>query len=289
MAHPRRPRQPQRTLPSFLLALLFHAALFGALTLAVNWRTESEAPAVAELWGAVPPPPVEVAPAPPPPPPPPPKVEPEQREADIALKIEQKKLEEQKRLEEQRKLEEQKRLEDQRRLEEQKRLMEQKRLEEQKKLAEQKKLDEQKKLAEQKEQQKEQRRLEAQREAVRKAEQERMLAQAGGPSGGSATGAVGGTGRRDAGYADMLKACIRPHLAFVVPEGTSPEVYAQFRIEVLPSYELAGVKLVKPSGLAGYDAAAERAIRRCDPIPRPRDGKFERTIVLDMKPVESKQ
>ena len=89
MAHPRRPRQPQRTLPSFLLALLFHAALFGALTLAVNWRTESEAPAVAELWGAVPPPPVEVAPAPPPPPPPPPKVEPEQREADIALKIEQ--------------------------------------------------------------------------------------------------------------------------------------------------------------------------------------------------------
>jgi colicin import membrane protein len=87
MAHPRAPRRPQRTLPSFLLALAMHVALFGALSIVVNWRTESEAPAVAELWGAVPPP-IEVAP--PPPPPPPPKVEPEQREADIALKIEKK-------------------------------------------------------------------------------------------------------------------------------------------------------------------------------------------------------
>ena len=244
----------------FLLALAFHAALFGALTLVVNWRTESEAPA----W------PSSGArcrrhrskSAPPPPPPPPPKVEPEQREADIAPKIEPKKLEEQ-RSSRSKKLEDHKRLEDQKRLEEQKRLAEQKKLEEQKKLAEQKKLEEQKKLAEQKEQ----KRLDAQREAVRKAEHERMLAQSDAAPGGSPTGVAGGAGRRDAGDADLLKACIRPHLAFVVPEGTSPEVYAQFRIEVLPSYELAGVKLVKPSGLAGYDAAAERAIRRCASHP----------------------
>ena len=75
----------------------------------------------------------------------------------------------------------------------------------------------------------------------------------------------------------------------MVPDATSDKIYAQFRIEVLPTGEQAGVRLVKPSGLAGYDAAAERAIRRCDPIPRKRDGTVERTIVLDMFPVESKQ
>jgi hypothetical protein len=43
---------------------------------------------------------------------------------------------------------------------------------------------------------------------------------------------------------------------------------------------------VRASGLAGYDAAAERAIRRCDPFPRKRDGTIDRTIDVRMYPVE---
>lgn len=281
MAHPRRPRRSQRTLTSFLLALAFHLALFGALTLVVHWRTESDAPAVAELWGAVPPPPVEVAP--PPPAPPLPNLEPAKTEADIAIKIEKKPPPEVKPEPQPEPKPEPKKVEVK---PPEPSKAELKKLEEMKKLEEKKKLDEAKKLEERKKAE-EQKRLEAQREAVRKSEQQRMLAQAG--AGGSSEGVAGGSGRRNAEYIDLVKACIRPHIVFAVPEGTSPQVYAEFRLDVLPTGEQMGVQLIKPSGLPGYDAAAERAIRRCDPIPRRRDGPPERQIVLKMSPVELKQ
>jgi colicin import membrane protein len=82
--------------------------------------------------------------------------------------------------------------------------------------------------------------------------------------------------------------CIRPHIAFAVPEGTSASVYADFRVELLPDGSVASVRLVRPSGLANYDAAAERAIRRCDPFPRKREGGIDRTIDVRMYPVEAR-
>ncbi|MDZ7653732.1 MAG: hypothetical protein U5L03_14885 [Burkholderiaceae bacterium] len=91
---PRRPRLPQSRdhMPSsFGLALLMHALLFGGMTLAVQWRTQPAAPVVAELWSSLPPQLIAVPEVAPPPPPPPPKVEPEpDREAEIALKQEEK-------------------------------------------------------------------------------------------------------------------------------------------------------------------------------------------------------
>ena len=79
----------------FGLALLIHALLFAAMTFAVQWRTQPQAPIMAELWSALPPPVVaEVAPpAPLPPvvqlpPPPPPAPKPE-RPADITLEQKQ--------------------------------------------------------------------------------------------------------------------------------------------------------------------------------------------------------
>jgi colicin import membrane protein len=46
------------------------------------------------------------------------------------------------------------------------------------------------------------------------------------------------------------------------------------------------VRLVKPSGLPGYDAAVERAIRRTDPFPRKPDGTVDRTVSIRFRPVE---
>jgi colicin import membrane protein len=71
-----------------------------------------------------------------------------------------------------------------------------------------------------------------------------------------------------------------------VPEGTPPTVTAEFRVELLPDASVASVALLKPSALPGYDAAAERAIRRCDPFPRKRDGTVDRTIIVTLRPVE---
>jgi len=64
-------------------------------------------------------------------------------------------------------------------------------------------------------------------------------------------------------YKALIIACIRPNIAFAVPDGTPEQVYAEFKVELLPTGEQAAPpKLIKPSGLPGYDDAAERAIIR---------------------------
>ncbi|WP_053845993.1 cell envelope integrity protein TolA [Paracidovorax avenae] len=112
------PTRPPGRLRAIALAVLVHAALIGALTWGVNWKTSADQPAIeAEIWSALPqqaapaavappPPPQPVQqptpPAPPPPapapppPPPPPKAAPDPREADIAIEREKKRLEQEK-------------------------------------------------------------------------------------------------------------------------------------------------------------------------------------------------
>ncbi len=266
-AAPRRPHVQHDTAPSFALALGMHALLFVSMSFVVQWRTQDPGPVVAELWGALPPPApaIEVAPRPPPPPPPveqpkpeikpppePPKLDPEisvQQEKKPPPKKEEPKKEEPKK-------------------------------EVAKKEAPKKdtpKGDLDKLLAQQVAQQAAKAR--AEEEARRRAETERMLAQAG-------PAATDGRSRGDPTYRARVIGCIRPHIVFAVPEGTSAGVAALFRVELLPDGTVADVRLVKPSGLAGYDAAAERAIRRCDPFPRPLEGTFERVLEVDMRPVE---
>ena len=106
--------------------------------------------------------------------------------------------------------------------------------------------------------------------------------------GGATTAGTTSSGVRgsDGGYSALVIGCIRPHIVFVVPAGTAASVYADFRVELLPDGAVASVRLVRASGLPGYDEAAERAIRRCDPFPRKRDGTLDRTIDVRMYPVE---
>lgn len=89
-------------------------------------------------------------------------------------------------------------------------------------------------------------------------------------------------------YKALLQACIRPHIIFNVPEGTKPRQFiAEFEVTLLPTGEQVGApRLVKGSGLAAYDQAVERAIRRCDPFPRPKDGPMPRSLPLIFDPVE---
>lgn len=247
---PRAPRPTEQTTSSFVLAVAMHALLFMALWINVQWRTQPQGEIVAELWGALPAP-VEVAPPPPPPPIVARTPEPEPRDADIVLQQErQKKLAEEKQ-----------------------------RLEEQKREAEQRKLEEAKRKAA------EEKREVAQREAVRKAEQQRMLAQAGGAP--TATAETAGSSRGDASYAAQLVALIKPRIVFAVPEGTSTQIHAIFQVDLLPTGEILAIKLLKASGLPGYDAAVERAIRRTDPFPRKRDNTVDRSVTITFRPVEA--
>lgn len=269
---PRLPGEQRNTLSSFALALAMHALLVGGLSLVVQWRTQPAAPVVAELWGSLPP--VEVPAPPPEPAPPAPKAEPEpeRRDADIVVKQEKKEPPEvdldlvRKREEERQRVEAEKK-----RIEEEKRRIE----------AEKKRLEAERKKAEAK--------LAAEREAQRLADVERLLAQAGSAQGApqAQTGPAGGA-RGSAEYAARLVAYIKQFIVFPVPEGTSPQIYAEFEVELLPTGEQARVRLVKPSGLAGYDAAVERAIGRANPFPRKPDGTVDRVVTIRFYPVEKR-
>ncbi len=290
---PQQPRSEQNTPAAFLLALAMHALLVGALWISMQWRTEPSGAVVVELWGGPPAAePIVIAPAPPPPPPPVrAEPEPERPNADIVLKQEKKappKVEppppDLKKVEaEKRRIE----------AEKQRVAAEEKRRETEKKQLE----AERKKQAETAAQAAERRREDERREAVRKAEEARMLAQAGaGSSAGSAGGTAGGSARGtaaagagggDAGYVGQLVALIRPRIVFAVPENTPASVYADFQVDLLPTGEILTVRRLRASGLPGYDEAVERAIRRTDPFPRKRDGTVERTVIIRFRPVDA--
>ena len=121
--------------------------------------------------------------------------------------------------------------------------------------------------------------------ALQKAQVERLLAQAGTAP---ATGGTGG-GRSDK-YTAQIVSCIRPHIIFNVPDSIAPQQYvAVFEVMLLPTGEQTGApRLIKASGLAAYDQAVERAIRRCDPFPPPREGTMPRSVRLSFDPVETR-
>jgi colicin import membrane protein len=277
---PQQPRSEQNTPAAFLLALMMHALLVLALWLSVQWRTEPAGAVVVELWGAAPPPEPAVVAPPPPPPPVKAEPEPERADADIVVRQEKKAAPKAEPPPDTKKIEaEKRRAEEERRRQE----AETKRLAEEKKQLE----AERRKQAEATAQAAERRREDERREAVRKAEEARVLAQAGsGSAGGSPVAATGAGGRGDAGYAGLLAGLIKPRIVFAVPDRTSPSVHADFDVDLLPTGEILAVRLVKPSGLPGYDAAVERAIRRTDPFPKKADGTVDRTIRLTFRPVE---
>jgi len=249
----RTPPAASRTGPSFALALTMHVLLFLGMSLAVRWNTKPQTPAVAQVWSALPPimevtPPPQPTPTPQPQPQPAPPLE----KPDIAL-------------------EKQKKEQAQRR---------QKEEEKRKKEQEAKRKAEAEAQAKAQAQQKAE---QAQREALRKEEAERLLKQlsAAAPAAAPSDGAG-----QDTGWHAQVIGCIRPHIAYSVPENTSAQVYAEFELDLLPTGEQVAVRLTRASQLPGFDAAAERAIRRCNPIPRRTDGTVLRRFVLVVRPVE---
>lgn len=245
---PHRWHAPERgSGPAFALSLLAHAVLFIAIAFMVRWKSEPPAPATAELWTLPSAPVVQAArPAVVEPLPP----TPEPRKAEIV--VEQKKAPPPKAVPK-------------------------------KEVAP----DPPKKSIAPDPPKKDDTRVDAkkievERQAAAKAALERMQAQAG-----PGTRAAAAGGLSDA-YGAQLNACIRPHIIFNVPEGTRPKQFvAEFEVALLPTGEQVGApKLIKASGLAAYDQAVERAIRRCDPFPRPKDGAMPRSQSLVFDPVE---
>ena len=233
--------------PAFALSILAHALLFIAIAFMVRWKSEPVGTVSAELWSLPPPAAMQQPALPTPAPPPPAKVEPPPPEPPRKAEIvEEKKAPP--------KVEPKKELPP--------------------KKEEPKKVDPQKKV-------------ETKTEPAVKAPDpntaiQRALAQA---NQGAPAVASGGLSNA---YAARVQSCIRPHIIFDVPPGTRAGQYvARFEVMLLPTGEQTGApRLLKSSGLAAYDVAVERAIRRCDPFPLPKEGRVPSPLPLVFDPVE---
>jgi colicin import membrane protein len=256
---------PNEKAISGALAAGMHLVFLLLLIFGVSWqKKQPDAAVIVDLWNNLPPvtQPKADTPAPPEPAPPPPKVEakpapapkpappPEVKAApkpDIALKD---KLEKEKR-------EKQKAAEDQRK--------------ERDTLDAKKREDD--KLARAKEEQ-----AKAAKEAKARQEQDDALKKLAQQQAASQNRA------RDEAI-ERIRGRIRRFIVEPPNLQGNPEV--EFDVVMLPGGEVLGVKLRKPSGIAAYDSAVERAILKAQPLPVPSDPalfKDFRELNLKFKP-----
>ncbi|HXQ64431.1 putative Protein TolA [Burkholderiales bacterium] len=237
--------------PAFLAALIMHAALVGWMWFAVQWRTSASAPAVAELWELAPP--IEAAVEPPVPAPPVVSVPPPPSEQPTPPKADIVQKQEAPR----------------------------RPVESPHKETLTKKDNKAKNAQPTHE---DVRRQQAERQHQQ--EMARLTQQAGVVSRTPALASAGPIGNE---YSAKIQSAVRAHLFFAVPEGVSPSVFAEFEVELLPTGEQAkDPRLVKPSGLPGFDEAAQRAILRTDPFPRRDDGTVPRSLSLRLYPQDAR-
>jgi len=70
-------------------------------------------------------------------------------------------------------------------------------------------------------------------------------------------------------YKGLIRAKIR--VGIVMPPDVADDAVAEFAITLLPDGSLLDVTRTKSSGNAAYDSAVERAIRKAEPLPLPKD------------------
>ncbi|MCX7274939.1 MAG: cell envelope integrity protein TolA [Burkholderiales bacterium] len=278
---------------AFLLALLMHLMLVAMFLLGLRWQTHPPVAVQAELW--TPPAPRET-PAPAPPAPvvpetanPPPRPVDTEPAADITLQTLRKERERQAREAEAARLAEAKQQADAqaRRQAQARAAAEAKALQarqaaealDAKKALEARKLLEARKAREAAEaRQQEQARLDEQAQERSRADHvKRLLAQAGGertPRQGAAVGAEAGgaSGAALGTWGAKVASHIRSNTVFQIPPDLRGNPKAEFTVSILPDGSIVNLKLTRSSGVPAWDQAAERAIRRSDPLPRPPAG-----------------
>ena len=277
------PPPEKRSTRAFVLAILAHLLLLGALTWGVNWKRSDQAASFeAELWSAVPqqaaPRAVESPPPPPPPPPAPtpptprpapeaPKVAPTAPDVDIALEQEKKRKLLQKQKEaEAKKEKESKAKED---------------------IAKRKAAEEAKTLEATKQDAKDLEKLQQQKlaEATKKQRDDamkRMMGMAGATGGAEATGTALKSSGPSAGYNGKVAAKVKPNVIFTDDIAGNPS--AEVEVRTTPDGTIVGQRLVKSSGNKAWDDAVIKAIIRTETMPRDVDGKVPTPMILVFTP-----
>ncbi len=287
------PHADAGALRAFVLALLVHMLLIGALTWGVNWkRSDPDLSFEAELWSSVP---QEAAPreveAPPPPPPPAPETPqlkapppPPAPDVDIALEREKKrKLELKKKEAELAKAKaEQERLKElQAKKEKEQKAKEElaKRKAEEAKKLEAKKADDKKQDLKEVEKKK---LADAAAEKQRQDNIKRAMGLAGATGNTDAKGTAQKASGPSASYGGKVRAKVRPHIAFTddIPGNPTAEV----EVRTGPDGTILSQRLIKSSGNKAWDEAVIKAIIRTETMPRDVDGRVPTPMILEFRP-----
>ena len=265
------PQKPGGMGMGALMAGIVHIGLLLALAIGVSWHASEPEGVSAELWAAVPqvaaPPATEAPPVEQPKPQkqvteetPPPK--PVQREADIGIEKErEKKLKQQQ--------------EDERRKEQDKR--EKDKLLKEKEQAQKDKAEKEQALRKQKEEQ-------ALRDKLREEQLKRMMGQVGGTGAPNAVGNAQKDAGPSASYAGRIKARIKPNIVFNEDLSGNPE--AEVEVRCAADGTIIGRKIIKSSGVPGWDDAVLRAIDKTEILPRDTNGRVPGTMIVSFRPRE---
>ena len=294
------PPPEKRSMRAFMLAILAHLLLLGALTWGVNWqRTDKASSFEAELWSSVvqqaapravepPPPPAPTPPAPTPPAPKPapepPKVAPPTPDVDIALEQEKKR----KLLEKQKEAEVKKADERENREKAELQAKKEKELKAKEEVAKRKAAEEAR-TAEAKQDAKDLAKLQQQKQAEATKQQrddamKRMLGMAGATGGAEATGIAQKSAGPSASYGGKVRAKVKPNVLFTDDIVGNPS--AEVEVRTTPDGTIVGQRLVKSSGNKAWDDAVIKAIIRTETMPRDVDGKVPTPMILEFKPKE---
>lgn len=292
------PRAPGRW-RAIALALIVHGALLAFLWIGISWQNKTPQAVEAEIWDPqikeaaplpvpVPTPPPAPQPAPEPAPPPPKVEEKPMVKPDIALEKEKKR----KQQELQAKLaqEEQARL--QREKQEKADRLKMEKQEADKKLAKQKEDAEAKKKADADKLAKErqQKQLAAENKAAEQRHQDDlklMMSQATSAIGGNGTAAKSQGPRGNADYGAKIAMLIRSNTRFDIPPGLVGNPAVEYAVELFPDGTIRSIRLLKQSGIPGFDEAVKQGITKSQPFPADTDGKVPSGFPVRYQPKET--
>ncbi len=137
---------------------------------------------------------------------------------------------------------------------------------------------------------------EARSNAARQTQLAHLRAMAGAAGAAGATGSVAGSGggvgsgigtggTASPGYADRVRAKVKPNIVFD-PEAVSGNPSAVVSVQMAPDGSILSRRLTKSSGNGAYDEAVLRAVDRSDPLPRDTSGKAPSSVILTFRPKE---
>jgi colicin import membrane protein len=264
-------------LRAFFIALVFHGLLAAFLFIGIRWNTQTPQPIQIEVFTPpsvsvakpVEPPVPEVKPEPTVEKPLPPPKPVELPAPDLA--IEKKKIEKQER--EKEKIE----LERKEKLKAEKKQLEKEVTEKEKARKETEKLNAEKLAADKVKTEK----LETEKRETKQQERIKQLQQQAGATVGATEGAK--TGVTDADYVGRLISVISRNTVFSAGEVDGNPI-ASFVVELNPDCSIRSVRLTKSSRASAWDQAAERAIRKTDPFPKPTGGNCPARMDVTHRP-----